>query len=139
MGAWSRSPRREPPEPETRRLQERTPEALLTMLSLGGSLLGGRISPSLLGRHLPDDQGALFDLLANVVKLLLALLLRTLLECHRRHLDQRYRPAAKIPNAPRGDWYTVPRVLWDRRWRSSQGQVDWTLTARGPLSPASTS
>jgi len=70
----------------------------------------GRISSSLLGRHLPDDQGALLDLLANVVKLLLALLLRTLLECHRRHLDQRYRPAAKIPNAPRGDWYTVPRA-----------------------------
>jgi hypothetical protein len=34
----------------------------------------------------------------------LALLPCTLLDCHRRHLDQRYRPAAKIPNAPRGDW-----------------------------------
>ena len=70
------------------------------MLAPAVSPLPGRISPSLLGRHLPDDQGALLDLLANVVKLLSALLLRTLLECHRRHLDQRYRPAAKIPNAP---------------------------------------
>ena len=67
------------------------------MLSLGGSLLGGRISPSLLGRHLSDDQRALLDLLTNVIKLLLALLLRTLLDCHRRYLDQRYRPTAKIP------------------------------------------
>jgi hypothetical protein len=74
------------------------------MLAPAVSPLPGRISPSLLGRHLPDDQGARLDLLANVVKLLLALLLRTLLECHRRHLDQRYRPAAKIPNAPSGDW-----------------------------------
>jgi hypothetical protein len=42
--------------------------------------------------------------LAHVIKLLLTLLLRTLLECHRRYLDQRYRPAAKIANAPRGAW-----------------------------------
>jgi hypothetical protein len=34
----------------------------------------------------------------------LALLPRTLLNCHRRHLAQRYRPTAKIPNPPRGDW-----------------------------------
>ena len=119
------------------------------MLSLGGSLLGGRISPSLLGRHLPDDQGALFDLLANVVKLLLALLLRTLLKCYRRHLDQRYRPTAKTPNAPSGDRvHSGPcrssaelalrgqSECSGRGYGSSQGQIDWTLTARGPLSPA---
>jgi hypothetical protein len=67
------------------------------MLAPAVSPLAGRISSSFLGRHLPDDQGALLDLLANVIKLLLALLLRTLLECHRRYLDQRYRLAAKIP------------------------------------------
>jgi hypothetical protein len=66
------------------------------MAALAVSPLAGRISASLLGRHLPDYQGSLLDLLANVIKLLLALLLRTLLECHRRYLDQRYRPAAKI-------------------------------------------
>jgi hypothetical protein len=66
------------------------------MLPLAVSPLPGRISPSLLGRHLPDYQGSFLDLLANVIKLLLAPLLRTLLECHRRYLDQRYRPAAKI-------------------------------------------
>ena len=54
------------------------------MLAPAVSPVPGRISPSLLGRHLPDHQGALLDLLANVIKLLLALLLRTLLGCHRR-------------------------------------------------------
>ena len=66
------------------------------MLAPAVSPVPGRISPSLLGRHLPDYQGSFLDLLANVIKLLLAPLLRTLLECHRRYLDQRYRPAAKI-------------------------------------------
>jgi len=54
------------------------------MAALAASPLAGRISASLLGRHLPDYQGSLLDLLANVIKLLLALLLRTLLGCHRR-------------------------------------------------------
>jgi hypothetical protein len=86
----------------------------------------------------------------------LALLLRTLLNCHRRHLDQRYRLTAKTPSAPSGDWvHGAPcrssaehalrgqvsdalglGPLWARLRRSSQGQIDWTLTARGPLSPA---
>ena len=80
------------------------------MLASAVSPLPGRISPSLLGRHLPNDQGARLDLLANVVKLLLALLLRTLLNCHRRHLDQRYRPTAKTPMHRVATGYTVPRV-----------------------------
>ena len=54
------------------------------MAALAASPLAGRISPSLLGRHLPDYQGSFLDLLANVIKLLLAPLLRTLLGCHRR-------------------------------------------------------
>ena len=119
------------------------------MAALAASPLAGRISASLLGRHLPDYQGSLLDLLANVIKLLLALLLRTLLNCHRRHLDQRYRPTAKTPNAPSGDWvHSAPcrssaelalrgqSECSGRGYGSSQGQIDWTLTARGPLSPA---
>jgi hypothetical protein len=45
------------------------------MPSPGGWPLAWGISPALLGRHLPDDQGALLHLLANVVELLFALLL----------------------------------------------------------------
>jgi hypothetical protein len=44
-------------------------------VSPGGWLLAGRISQALLGRHLPDDQSALLDLLPNVIELLFALLL----------------------------------------------------------------
>jgi hypothetical protein len=45
----------------------------------GRTLLARGVELSLLGGHLPNNQGAFFDLLTNVLKLLRALLLVTLL------------------------------------------------------------
>ena len=58
------------------------------MLSPGGSLLAGGMTPALLGRHLPDDQSALLDLLPNGIELLVTFLLLTFPMCSRTHLHQ---------------------------------------------------
>ena len=60
------------------------------MLSPGGSLLAGRMTPALLGGHLPDDQSALLDLLPDGIELLFTFLLLTFPLCCPTHLHQEY-------------------------------------------------
>src|SRR5262245_50543080 len=60
------------------------------MLSPGRWLLAGRMTQALLGRHLPDDQSALLDLLPNSIELLFTFLLLTFPMCSRTHLHQGY-------------------------------------------------
>jgi hypothetical protein len=55
----------------------------------GGPLRARRVELSLLGGHLPDDQSAFLDLIANVFKPLRALFLLALLLWSRRHCTYR--------------------------------------------------
>lgn len=52
---------------------------LSTASASGGPLRARRVVLSLLGGHLPNNQGAFLDLLPNILELLRALLLLTLL------------------------------------------------------------